>query len=361
MSANRFWAAAILSALLFGAYTPISKYFLINTHPFALAGFYYLGAALFLLPLSFGEFRREFLFIRKNRQDFLKLSGAIFFGGMAGPVVLFIGLRISPASSAALLLNFEGLWTFVLGWLFFKEHINRKIIFSMLAVLLGGSLLVIEKDMSFNFGGILIVFACLFWGLDNNLTATIEGVSATTNTILKSFFAGILNLAIYYFFIAKNQVSVAKGVELFYILLVGGLSYGLSIVLYIRASKFLGAIRSQMIFALNPFWGAILSFLVLQEKLSLNFVISSLFMALALGLLFFERHIHEHGHHEEEHEHLHSHDDGHHHHEHIDEKGDKLVDKTTHIHRHNHAALMHSHPHFPDIHHRHGHGGGRGA
>ncbi len=325
-----------------------------------MAALYYLGSALFLLPFSIKELRREFFIIKNNRNDLFKLLGATIFGGILGPITLFMGLKISNASSAALLLNFEGVWTFFLGWAFFKEHINKKIIIAMLATIIGDSLLVIEKDINFNLGGILIILACLFWGLDNNLSATIEGVSATTNTILKSFFAALFNLIIFFFFIqsdSNNNSNIEQffQINFLYILLVGGLSYGLSIVLYIKSSKFLGAIRSQMIFSLNPFWGALLSFALFTEELNFNFVLATIFMSLALLLLFFEKHHHEHYHADEEHEHLHSHDDSHHRHEHTNDLQKKITEKTHHIHRHHHLAINHDHGHFPDLHHRHKH------
>ena len=40
-------------------------------------------------------------------------------------------------------------------------------------------------------------------------------------------------------------------------LVIGGLSYGASITLYIGAAQRIGAVRSQMLFATSPVWGIV--------------------------------------------------------------------------------------------------------
>jgi len=43
-------------------------------------------------------------------------------------VLLMIGLTTTPASSAALLLNLEGLATMALAWIVFKENVDRRLL-----------------------------------------------------------------------------------------------------------------------------------------------------------------------------------------------------------------------------------------
>ena len=133
-------------------------------------------------------------------------------------------------------------------------------------------------------------------------------------------------------------------------MVVGVLAYGISIALYISAAQNLGATRAQLFFATAPFFGAVLSWLVLGERLGWLHVVSGLLMAGSLTLLFGDQHAHTHTHDALDHDHAHRHDDGHHDHVHPG-----LPASQRHAHRHQHEPITHRHPHWPDIHHRHSH------
>jgi hypothetical protein len=137
-----------------------------------------------------------------------------------------------------------------------------------------------------------------------------------------------------------------------YALLLGSLSYGLSIFLFVLAMRGLGAARTSALFSTAPFAGALLSFLIFRDPFGALFWVAVPCMAGGTILLVSEDHAHEHSHNAEEHEHTHTHGEGHHDHEHAE--GD-LIGAGAHCHSHVHAAVSHRHPHAPDIHHRHGH------
>jgi drug/metabolite transporter (DMT)-like permease len=60
--------------------------------------------------------------------DFYWLAGAIVTGGIIGPVLLMVGLAVTPASSTSLLLNLEGVFTALFAWSVFKENFERQLI-----------------------------------------------------------------------------------------------------------------------------------------------------------------------------------------------------------------------------------------
>jgi len=132
--------------------------------------------------------------------------------------------------------------------------------------------------------------------------------------------------------------------------LVGFVGYGLSLVLFVRGLRDLGAARTGAYFSTSPFVGAAIAVAWLGEAPGAAFWIAGALMAIGVWLHLSERHEHEHAHVAMEHEHAHVHDE-HHQHAH-----DFQWDGTEpHSHPHQHAPLVHSHPHFPDLHHRHGH------
>ena len=60
---------------------------------------------------------------------------------MIGPVLLMFGLAVTPASSAALLLNLEGLATMGIAWVAFREAVDRRLLFGAAAILIGAVVL----------------------------------------------------------------------------------------------------------------------------------------------------------------------------------------------------------------------------
>lgn len=343
MDRTRGFSLGFSSAALFGAATPVSKQLLGDIPPLVLAGLLYLGAALALLPAVLRT--RGSSSIPKDRTNRLRLSGAVFFGGIVGPVLLLLGLQLSLSASVAMLLSLETVATALLAFFFFREHLGRWTITASVGVVLASALLAFVGGRPSLLGALLVAGACVAWGLDNNLTALIDGITPTESTFWKGLTAGIVNLSL-----GLLLGAGPLGSAWLWALVVGGLSYGVSITLYIHSAQILGATRSQMVFACAPVFGVAGSVLWLGEGMSSLQVTAALLLAVALTLLFLERHEHAHVHEALEHVHSHRHDDGHHDHAHAD-----LPAEVRHSHLHRHERVEHSHPHWPDLHHRHEH------
>jgi drug/metabolite transporter (DMT)-like permease len=263
-----------------------------------------------------------------------------------GPVLLLLGLRAAPAASVSLWLNFETIATAVLAWIFFREHLDRRVVLSVLVVFVAGVLLAAPDGFGAAGAGTLVVLACVAWGIDNNLTAIISGYTPSQTTFAKGIVAGSVNLGIGIIF--ESQMP-AWGV-LLAALVVGGLSYGVSIALYISGAQQLGATRSQLLFSTAPFLGVILSWTFLGESVQTMQLVAGALMALGIGILMTSHHEHAHTHEPLTHTHSHTHDDGHHDHVHPG-----VPATVRHTHPHSHEDIEHDHPHVPDLHHRHGH------
>jgi hypothetical protein len=134
------------------------------------------------------------------------------------------------------------------------------------------------------------------------------------------------------------------------IALLGLLSYGLSLVLFVRSLRELGAGRTSAYFSTAPFVGALIGVIVLAEPVTVRLGVAAGLMMIGVWLHLSERHEHEHTHEALEHDHRHQHDE-HHRHEH----DSSAPPGEPHSHRHVHGPIRHRHAHYPDIHHRHGH------
>jgi drug/metabolite transporter (DMT)-like permease len=344
-------ALALLSAALFGASTPLAKLLLDHADPLLLAGLLYLGSGVGLTLLEGARrLHRPALTAEAALRgvQWVWLGLAIACGGIAAPALLMYGLAGTSAAAAALLLNLEPLCTVLLAWLVFGEAVGARVGVGMVAI--GAGALVLTwpgADATGTVGAIAAVgAACLGWALDNNVTRKVSLTDPVRIAALKGWVAAVVNItAALARGAALPTASTVVGAAA-----VGALGYGLSLVLFVRALRDLGAARTGAYFSLAPFFGAALAVLVLADPLSAPLIVAGLSMAVGVWLHLTEHHAHEHAHAEMTHAHAHVHDE---HHQHTHRESDPAGEP--HAHAHRHPALRHRHPHFPDIHHRHRH------
>jgi len=339
---------ALLSAALFGASTPLAKILLGGVDPWMMAGLLYLGAGIGLatVHLSRNALRLPAIEAPLRRSDVPWLAAVIAAGGILGPVFLMFGLARTDAAGASLLLNLEGLATMGIAWLVFHESVDRRLLLGAFAILVGAALLSWQGRASLDWGAVLIVAACLSWGIDNNLTRKLSSADPVQIAMLKGLVAGAANLTL-----ALIQGSALPNTStIFAAGVVGFLGYGVSLALFVLGLRHLGTARTGAYFSLAPFIGALLALTLLEEPLTVRLIAAGSLMAVGLWLHLTERHEHEHTHDALEHEHRHTHDE---HHQHQHGSDDPLGEP--HSHWHQHKPLVHRHPHYPDLHHRHGH------
>jgi drug/metabolite transporter (DMT)-like permease len=342
---------AVAAAMLFGASTPFSKILLGRVDPILLAGLLYLGSGcgLALWRLARGRFLKGM-----NREASLKpadlpwLGGTLLAGGVAGPVLLMIGLKETSASSASLLLNLEGVFTATLAWFVFKENFDRRIMFGMIAITAGCAVLSWSDEGPFflSWGSLAVIAACLSWAIDNNLTRKVSEGDPVVIAAAKGLIAGAVNMVI-----AVARGASAPGLlTLLASTSVGLLGYGVSLIFFILSLRHLGTARTGAYFSIAPFVGALAAILILGEEVTPHFLAGAVLMGVGVWLHLTECHGHEHRHTAFEHNHGHVHDE---HHEH--DHDEPALPQGAHCHLHGHCDMLHYHPHYPDIHHRHEH------
>ncbi|HEX2940249.1 MAG TPA: EamA family transporter [Rhodopila sp.] len=342
-------ALGIVSAALFGASTPLAKLLLGNMDPWMLAGLLYLGSGIGLAAVHFG---RRFLGIEPpeaplRRADLPWLGMVILAGGVIGPLLLMLGLSVTPASSAALLLNIEGLATMGIAWVVFREHTDRRIVLGAFLILAGAVLLSWQGAVDgVGWGALAIAGACVAWGTDNNLTRKLSSADPVQIAMLKGLTAGTVNLCLALW----HGAALPPVLPLFGGGLVGFFGYGVSLVLFVLALRHLGSARTGAYFSTAPFIGAVLALILFGEPITVRLVAAAILMGAGLWLHLMEHHEHEHQHEEMVHEHTHVHD-AHHQHTH----GPHDPPHGPHVHVHRHPPMRHRHPHYPDLHHRHPH------
>ena len=354
-----------LGALAFALSVPSGKTLLARVSPLALSGGLYLSAGV-CLALLVARSRADARSLRGR--DWWWLGGSVLSGGILAPLALLLGLRRIPAHVGGLLLNFEIVFTLALGALLHGERLGRRGWAGGLLLALGGVLLALPSDWMRALAasgatgvsacvaalpwGALVVGACALWALDNNLTQHVSLRDAREIVAIKGLVGGAASLGLAALFGewgGWTAGSLAAAMKLgLAVAALGAVSYGISIVLYVRGLRELGVLQTSAFFALAPGFAAILSWALLHEAAPPASLGALAAMTAGALLVATDRHEHPHGHEAIEHAHEHVHDE-HHQHEHTPEE----LASQPHSHAHTHATIQHSHPHVHDVHHRH--------
>jgi drug/metabolite transporter (DMT)-like permease len=122
-----------------------------------LAGLFYCGAGIgiALLRALAGPILNDLPRGQQplERKDYRWLAGAIALGGVAGPMLLMLGLSRTPAATSSLLLALEGAATALLAWFVFHENFDRRIALGMACLVAGAALVlwisrVLQREFS---------------------------------------------------------------------------------------------------------------------------------------------------------------------------------------------------------------------
>ena len=336
VNARQGWWLCGFAAVCFGLATPATKLLVGDAGPFILAGLLYLGAAIAVAPLRVREQRRT-----TNRKQRTLLFLTVLVGGGIAPVLLMTGLHRASASTVSLLLNFELIATACVGRLFLREQIGRRAWLGISIVCAGGLVLTGIAGAGLEIGALFVIAACVCWGVDNAITASLDAYSPVSVTFAKGLFAGSANLAIG--LMLENAPSLKTVIVAF---LIGSIGYGLSITLWISGARLVGAARGQVIFALAPFIGALAAWPLVGEQPTTRIVIAFGISLAGVVVVTTAKHAHEHMHGGIVHVHPIQADDVHHRADVIE-----MLDGGG----HRHLTFSHAHEHLPDIHHRHMH------
>ncbi len=287
---------AITAAALYALNAPASKLLLDRTPATLMAGLLYIGAGLGMAAIAGIRWltTRKYAKIGKlqpipvaepfHRAD-LPFVLAMIGLDVVAPILLMLGLSRTSAAGAALLNNFEIVATALIALCVFREAISPRLWAGIGAVTVACALLSVETGTTTaalrpSLGSLLILGACLCWGVENNCTRRLSGKDPLKIVLLKGVFSGSASLAIGLCLGERIESWIAVPA----VLLVGFVAYGLSIFCYVYAQRMLGAARTGAYYAVAPFIGTTLSLLIFREMPPVTYFVALAVMAVGVWL-----------------------------------------------------------------------------
>lgn len=270
-------ACALLAAALYAIHMPLSKLLLDRVPPTMMAAFLYVGAGLGMFLVGIcrrlcGKAEKELPLTRKE----LPYTLLMVILDIAAPILLMLGLRLTTAANASLLNNFEIVATSLLALLLFKEAVSKRLWLAIGLVTLASLILSFEdrSGLSFSYGSLFVLLACVCWGLENNCTRRLSSQNPLEIVVIKGLGSGLGALIVA--FCVRERLPCFGLILL--AMLLGFVAYGLSIYFYIYAQRGLGAARTSTYYAVAPFIGTALSLVLFRQAPSLVFLVATAIM-----------------------------------------------------------------------------------
>ena len=255
---------ALLSAVLYALSTPFSKILLEKIPSAMMAGLLYIGAGF---GMGFIAVLRKSTNRKAEDGNFTKTEIPYVLGmiilDIAAPISLMFGLRTTSAANASLLNNFEYAATALIAFFVFGEKISKRLFAGIIFTVSACLLLSFEgiSSLDFSTGSALVLLSAVFWGIENNCTKALSEKDPMIIVLLKGIFCGGTSFLIAVFMGEKTESIPA----VVFALLLGAVSYGLSIFVFVYAQRYLGAAKTSVYSAATPFIAAVISLVIFRE------------------------------------------------------------------------------------------------
>ena len=235
-------------------------------------------AVMLIITTSFFSKWNSFLKIISNKNILLSLfiSGFLIFTNWAVWIYAVATERIIDASFGYFIMPIISV---LLGYIFFKEDLNKKRIFSIILVLISILILIFFNLKSLPWVGLIVALSWAFY----NLVRKKINIDTDLGLLIESLFIFPFALIVFYLIIKNglNDFSLSKpGLSLFLIL--AGPMTVIPLFLYVRGVELIGLGPTGMIFYITPTLQFILGYFYYNEEFSLVKFVSFIIIWIAV-------------------------------------------------------------------------------
>jgi len=219
-----------------------------------------------------------FFQIVKNKSNlfYLFISGFLIFINWSVWIYAIATNRIIDASFGYFIMP---ILSVMLGYLFFKEKLNKKRVFSILLVVLSILFLIIVSIKSLPWVGLIVA---LSWGFYNLVRKKIN-VDTDVGLLVESLFILPFALLAFYLIASKgyNDFQLSDPSMMLFIYLAGPMTV-IPLFLYVRGVELCGLGPTGMIFYITPTFQFLLGYFYYNEHFSITKLVSFIFIWIAV-------------------------------------------------------------------------------
>ena len=219
-----------------------------------------------------------FFKIVKNKLNlfYLFISGFLIFINWGVWIYAIATNRIIDASFGYFIMP---ILSVMLGYLFFKEKLNKKRVFSILLVILSIFFLIIVSIKSLPWVGLIVA---LSWGFYNLVRKKIN-VDTDVGLLIESLFILPFAMLAFYLIASKgyNNFQLSDPSMMLFIYLAGPMTV-IPLFLYVRGVELCGLGPTGMIFYITPTFQFLLGYFYYNEPFSITKLVSFIFIWIAV-------------------------------------------------------------------------------
>ena len=219
-----------------------------------------------------------FFKIVKNKSNlfYLFISGFLIFINWGVWIYAIATNRIIDASFGYFIMP---ILSVMLGYLFFKEKLNKKRIFSILLVILSILFLIIVSIKSLPWVGLIVA---LSWGFYNLVRKKIN-VDTDIGLLIESLFIlPFITVAFYIITINSFNDFDISNPSLMFILMLAGPMTVIPLFLYVRGVELSGLGPAGMIFYITPTFQFLLGYFIFKEPMNFEKLLSFILIWIAV-------------------------------------------------------------------------------
>ena len=238
-----------------------------------------LWTALTLILTTFFFSKWNIFFkIVKNKSNlfYLFISGFLIFINWGVWIYAIATNRIIDASFGYFIMP---ILSVMLGYLFFKEKLNKKRIFSILLVILSILYLIIVSIKSLPWVGLIVALSWSFY----NLVRKKINVDTDVGLLIESLFILPFAMLAFYLIASKghNDFQLSDPSMMLFIYLAGPMTV-IPLFLYVRGVELCGLGPTGMIFYITPTFQFLLGYFYYNEPFSITKLVSFIFIWIAV-------------------------------------------------------------------------------
>ena len=212
----------------------------------------------------------------KKNLFYLFISGSLIFINWAVWIYAVATERIIDASFGYFIMPIISV---LLGYIFFKEKLNKKRIFSILLVIISILIMIFLNIKTLPWVGIIVALSWAFY----NLVRKRINIETDIGLLIESLYILPFALIVFYFIYDKglNDFSLTNpGLSMF--LLLAGPMTVIPLFLYVRGVELIGLGATGMIFYITPTLQFILGYFYYNEDFSLIKLVSFIIIWIAV-------------------------------------------------------------------------------